>query len=249
MPVRPALLALASLLVLSACGTASRAPAYGGLDEVTVVSAGTANYERARGGRVAEAGYYVDGVQVESESAATRKLIRNASVELGVPEEEDAEAAVDAARALAEQADGYVAFEGPGSITLRIPDARLDATLDALAALGRERRRDVRTADVTAQFTDLEIRLANARALQTRLRALLDQAESVEDVLAVERELARVTTEVEQLEGQMRLLQNQIAYSTVAVRVVAEGEEVRPGPLGWVFVGAYEAVKWLLVWD
>lgn len=65
-------------------------------------------------------------------------------------------------------------------------------------------------------------------------------------MLAVERELARATTEVERLEGQLRLLQNQVAFSTVRLTV---DEDVDPGPLGWVFVGLYEGVKWLFVWD
>lgn len=145
-----------------------------------------------------------------------------------------------------EAAEGYVSLDGPTDMVLRIPDARLDPTLDALAALGDETRREIRVADVTAAYTDLEVRLANARALQTRLQALLDQADTVADVLAVERELARVTTDVDLLEGRLRLLQNQVAFSTVRFTV---HDDVDPGPLGWVAVGLYEGIKWLFVWD
>ena len=98
--------------------------------------------------------------------------------------------------------------------------------------------------DVTDQATDLEIRLANARALRARLEALLADATTVTEVLEVERELSRVTTEVEQLDGQLRALADRVALSTVRV-TVADG--VRPGPLGYVVVGLYEAVKWLFV--
>jgi hypothetical protein len=44
----------------------------------------------------------------------------------------------------------------------------------------------------------------------------------------------------------MRLLQNQVAFSTLYVTVQDDAD---PGPVGWVFVGLYETVKWLFVWE
>lgn len=171
-------------------------------------------------------------------------MIRTASMTLAVSHNDDIAPVLDKADALADRFEGYVASQGPGVLTLRIPDRQLEAALDELATYGRETRRDIRTSDVTMQYADLEARLANAKALQTRLRALLNDAETVQDVLNVEVELARVTTEVERLEGQIRYLANQVAFSTLTLRVV---DEVQPGPLGYVVVGAYEAVKWLFV--
>ena len=66
------------------------------------------------------------------------------------------------------------------------------------------------------------------------------------EVLEVERELSRVTTEVERLDGQLRSLADRVALSTVRL-TVADG--VRPGPVGYVLVGVYEVVKWLFVRD
>ena len=227
-------LACAAFLVLSACGTsggARYAPTGGTLDEVVVTGA-------------------TEGAVVDQASRARaetdRQLVRNAALAIKVEDDTDVPPTLDQAQAMTESIGGYVAFAGPGELVLRIPDARLDEALDRLAALGEVERREIRVSDVTAEYTDLQIRLDNARALQDRLRALLADAESVQDVLAVERELARVTTEVERLEGQLRLLQNQVAFSTVRLTV---GEDVDPGPLGWVFVGLYEGVKWLFVWD
>lgn len=176
---------------------------------------------------------------------ADRKMVRDATLAVEVRSDEAIDAALDEARALTEAAEGYVSWEGPGSLTLRIPDARLDATLDRLEALGRVERREVRVQDVTMAYTDLELRLDNARALQARLRALLDRAETVADVLAVERELNRVTIEVESLEAQLRALQNRVAYSTVRLTVY---DGASPGPLGWVVVGAAKTLEWLFVW-
>ena len=229
-------LIVVSLFVLSACGTSSSsssgAPVYGEM----MGAASDVDAVLVRAGRQIEPG--------ASEAPADRKMVRTASMTLAVRHEDDIGPVLDEATSLAERLGGYVASEGPGTITLRIPDRQLEVALDELATVGRETRRDIRTSDVTMQYADLETRLSNAKALQARLRSLLDQAESVQDVLAVEVELARVTTEVERLEGQIRFLANQVAFSTVTLRVF---DDVRPGPLGYVVVGAYEAVKWLFV--
>ncbi|MFN7135552.1 MAG: DUF4349 domain-containing protein, partial [Myxococcales bacterium] len=82
--------------------------------------------------------------------------------------------------------------------------------------------------------------------VRTRLQHLVEQAKEVKDVLAVEAELARVTEQLELHKGRMRALQNQTAYGTVEV---AFEERVTPGPVGWLFYGAFRTVKWLFVWD
>jgi hypothetical protein len=228
-----ALALLVAALTLSACTTAG-APYTGApddrYDEVVVTGA-------------------AEGVTLERAGRATapdRQFVRDATLAVDVEDEGDVPTALERAEAITESLDGYVSFVGPAEAVLRIPDARLDEALDRLAALGEVERREVRVADVTAAYTDLQIRLDNALALRARLRALLADAAGVQDVLAVERELARVTTEVERLEGQLRLLQNQVAFSTVRLSV---GRDVDPGPLGWVFVGLLEGVRWLFVWD
>ena len=229
--MRPLPLAACATLFLSACGAPAgvRAPDGAVYGEAVVV---------------ADEGFALD--QARRAASPDRQLVRDAALALDVEDGDDVPPALDRARAITEGLDGYVAFEGPAEMLLRVPDARLDEALDRLSELGEVERREVRVADVTAAYTDLQIRLDNALALQARLRALLADAEGVQDVLAVERELSRVTTEVERLEGQLRLLQNQIAFSTVRFTV---SEDVDPGPLGWVFVGLYEGIKWLFVWD
>lgn len=221
-------------LALSACGTSQT---------TMMPPAPGADYGAAEG-VVAQRG---EGMARADPSGATvdRQLVRDAALTLKVDRGRDIAPLVERARALTASVGGFVAFEGPRELTLRIPDARLEGALDTLSAYAADARREVRVLDVTSAATDLQVRLDNARALRDRLRALLAQASSVADAVAVERELARATTEVEQLEAQMRELQSRIAFSTVHVRI---HDSASPGPIGWVFVGLYEAVRWLFVW-
>lgn len=175
-----------------------------------------------------------------------QKLVRNAYLTVETDDEEDFEPAIRKLAELARSLDGYVASESKTSILFKIPTTRLDEALEAVKRLGKVTNANVTVQDVTAQYVDLQIRIDNLRRLRTRLQELLIAGQNVQEVLEVEKELARVTRELEQLEGQMRLLQNQVGYATVSVDLE---ESVSPGPIGWIFYGTYKAVKWLFVWD
>jgi hypothetical protein len=75
-------------------------------------------------------------------------------------------------------------------------------------------------------LVDIEARLENLRAEREQLRALYERANTTEDVLAVQRELSDVQQEIERLEARQQSLQDQVAYSTLTVRL----EEPRPTP-------------------
>ena len=75
------------------------------------------------------------------------------------------------------------------------------------------------TAPLTAQYVDVEARLASLEAQRESLNAMLAQAQDVETLLAVQRELADVQYEIESYTAQKRTYDDQIAYSTVQVTV------------------------------
>lgn len=153
-------------------------------------------------------------------------LIRNGSAYVEVAQLDSAVAAV---RALAARLGGHVADASmqlgaqqvrQASLTLRIPAARFDDALGGLAPIGEVESVNVGTEDVGEQYTDLEQRLTNARRLEARLLELLDtRTGELEDVLAVERELARVREEAERIEGKLRHLRARVAMSTLIVTV------------------------------
>ena len=98
--------------------------------------------------------------------------------------------------------------------------------------------------DVTDQVVDAQGRLSSLRASRDRLRALLDRAGGVSDVITVERELARVQAEIESLEGRLAVLQGAVALSEVNIRLEQKHEL---GPVAKVAVGLGRALKKLFV--
>lgn len=149
----------------------------------------------------------------------------------------------------AEKAGGYLASRRDMFVVLRIPAKDFTAFVDATKTLGRVLRESVNAQDVTEDYTDLEIRLKNAQASRERLIALLEKATEMKDVLAIEKELSRVTEEIERFEGKLRVMKDRIAFATLSVSLVAsDGGPVddvepprRPSRFDWVrAVGAEE---------
>lgn len=166
------------------------------------------------------------------------KLIRTGSLEIEVA---DFAAAVDEAARTVTSLGGYVSDrqsndEGAGrrrgQITLRIPAARFDGAIGALRKLGRVRGEGVQTQDVTRAYADLETRLLVKRETVARLREILiRQTGKVSEVLAVEREIARVVEEIERAEGERRYFDNQVSLSTLTLSLFEPAAIVAPGAL------------------
>jgi len=162
-----------------------------------------------------------------------RALIRQASMQIEV---DDPAAAAEEASAIATGFGGdavslSTARDERVNLTLRVPEDRLDEALDAFAELGEVTHRRLSSQDVTEQMIDNEARLENLTATRDRLRRHLDQATSVQDIIAVERELARVQSEIDSLAGRLAHLRSSVALSTVSLTI--ERRTVL-GPLGWV---------------
>jgi len=132
---------------------------------------------------------------------------------------------MDAIEALAKGTGGYLVARDDMVITIRVPANKFDAALDDIADKGDELHRQVEVSDVTEQFNDLNIELKNAEVVRERLVALLEKAHKVEEALAVEAELARLTDKIERIKGRLKLLRELVAFSTVTVRFEARPVE------------------------
>jgi Domain of unknown function (DUF4349) len=107
------------------------------------------------------------------------------------------------------------------SIQMRVPQNFLDASLDELGKLGTVQNRNITAQDVGSQLVDFQARLINLRATETNLQKIMDRAGSVRDVLSVAKELSNVRESIEQINAQLKSLQNQVAYSTITLNLEA----------------------------
>ncbi len=188
-----------------------------------------------------------------------RVFIRDADLRLRVDDYDAARraalAAAQGARAVvAGEAEQRYAYSVTNTLTIRVEAARFDSLMEALAAIGEEVvERRVTVEDVTAQNTDLEARLRARRAVEARYLDILGRAGRVEDVLAVERQLAETREAIEVAEGQLRGLRDRVALSTITLTLSEESATgITDGPgfvsrLGDAFGTGWDAFLGLLV--
>ena len=155
----------------------------------------------------------------------TRKMVYMGRFVLLVPETRSAQ---DRIRQLAVDMGGYLQSMDSEEMIIRVPAARFVDTSNALKDIGTVAQRRVTAQDVTDKHYDIETRIANHEAMAKRLRELLNKAEKMGDALKIERELARVLTEMERLKGHLKLLNSMVAYATLAINLKGTVEYAPP---------------------
>jgi len=139
------------------------------------------------------------------------------------------DAAIARVRQLAQRVGGFVAnteVQGgkdqlrTASLEVKVPSDRFDEALAGLAPIGKVESVNVNAQDVGEEYVDIAARVENAHRLEARLIALLaNRTGKLQEVLSVERELARVREEIERYEGRMRFLRARVALSTLTITV------------------------------
>jgi hypothetical protein len=124
--------------------------------------------------------------------------------------------ALDGVEKVARDEGGYLSSRQDTEIVVRVPRDRFDDAVGRIEKLGDVTHRDIKAQDVTDEYVDVQARLKNAYAIRDRLTDLLSRA-AVKDALEIEKELGRVTEDIERMEGRMKLLRDQIAFSTITV--------------------------------
>ena len=156
--------------------------------------------------------------------ADSRKLIRNAQLELQVV---NYEAAVQRLTALAGEEKGFVATQSStklpngklqGTVVVKVVPENLDRFLQKARGLGELKNQTLGTEDVTKTYFDTDARLRNAKRLEERLLDMLQKnTGKVSDLLQVEKELARVREQIEQMQGELKYYDALVQYATVTI--------------------------------
>lgn len=192
-----------------------------------------------------------------AQSADTlRLLIRTGQMVIQV---DSLEPAVAEVRRIAAAAGGYVASSSlrttdrvrSASVEIKLPAPRFDQGFERLRSVGKVEVADVSAQDVGEEYVDVAARMANARRLESRLLDLLaNRAGRLQEVLEVERELARVRGEIERYAGRLQFLRQHAAVSTITVELhepgTVIGERPGAGAIGEAFLQAWRNLIWLV---
>ena len=149
------------------------------------------------------------------------KIVRDGTIAVSVP---DGSFGTKLARvvAIAHANGGFVLSsqtEGStsGTLTIRVPASRFDDAIGQVGQLGHVESSSVTGKDVTNEFIDYRAHLQNLMGRRTVLRSLLLKTTTIGESLTVENQLQDVQLQIDQIQGQLRYLNNQVAESTLTV--------------------------------
>jgi hypothetical protein len=122
-------------------------------------------------------------------------------------------------------AGGHIGSRKDASVSVVVPSSAFRQTFSVIEHLGEVTHRSIAAEDASEEYHDAEVRLQNLKATRKRIEEFLSRASGMSDMLTVERELERVVTEIDRIEGRMRFLREHTAFSTLTVNLQA-----RPRP-------------------
>jgi len=198
--------------------------------DITVPNFGSTSPQGARG-----QGGGAAGAQDQSPIPSNLKIIKTGDLTIEVPAYGDSMARVE--QIVRERggfvADGNTHEEAGGALVgrmvVRVAPEKFEETYAALKGVGRVLAENVKAADVTAEFVDLGARIKSLQITEERLRDLIANKSFVDKIaslLEVEKEMNRVRTEIEQLQGQLRVMADRVSLSTIALTLREPGRTV-----------------------
>lgn len=136
------------------------------------------------------------------------------------------------------------------TLVIRVPADSFDRLLaDIASGVDHFDEKNINVRDVTAEFLDISARLKTKKELEDRYSVLLQRANTVSEVLAIEREIGTLRGEIESIEGRLKYLKNQVGLSTLHLtfyktiaKQTAFGAKFRDG-----FRQGWDNLIWFLV--
>ena len=240
------LLALLMTLSLCACGasksmayesSASEAPAAMYMSADTAAEADYGGFAVAGGANAAgEAGS-------DAPETDPSKIIYSADATV---ETTDFDGSIAKLLALVEQNKGWIeassmsganyrsiargsSYNRSASYTLRIPSNKFELLMGSLPEIGNVPYSHTYTENVTSQYYDTQARLTAYQTQETRLLEMMEKAETVSDVIAIEEKLTELRYQIESLQSTLKNWDRQVSYSTICLEVM-EVSEYTPEP-------------------
>ncbi len=171
-----------------------------------------------------EAAAVKDEVEGESDTEPKdRKLIKTGNISF---ECEDITASTKFIKRFVETHKGYISTEREdkqdGNISkhlqIRIPNTAFNTFVSQLNThAGSFDSKEISVADVTEEYVDVAARLKTKKEVEQKFIQILSKAKTVQEILNIEKEIGEIRSEIESVEGRLKLMDSQISFSTLNI--------------------------------
>jgi len=173
---------------------------------------------------------YYGGVGMDSVASSyirntTQEIIKTASMNMAADDMDKTLASIEALETTYNASTTNLQDSGKGAdrylyLTIKVEESKFQELYNKLKALpGEFTYSSIGSSDVTESVTDLQSRLANLQKLETQLNDILKSAKTVDEILAVQKELSTTRTDIEAIQTQLKNIDNQTSYSYITLTV------------------------------
>lgn len=236
-----AAMAVSMLLTLSACSasspkedsayeTESYAPSYDMMADYDYGFDNGMSVNTSASGAEAPAEPMVGETTSESADEATieRKIIKNADINMDADNADECYASI---LSYAKQLGGYESSCSTNTndygssryvyiyAELRLPPEKLEEFVGKIGEFGTVTSLDVSSDEITEEYYDLETRMKSKQAALESYYALLEKAETVDEILVIQTRIDGITEEIEAIKGRLRVYDALVSESKVMLRI------------------------------
>lgn len=175
---------------------------------------------------------YTDNLEMQPEplsaednvsSSFDRKIIKDGNIRFETSSVKETQSFI---KQTVSELEGYIGDEKvfdykdriEHNITVRVPENKFDLLVEKISETAEKiDSKNINSKDVTEEFIDVEARVKTKKELETRYKEILKQANRVDEILNIEREIGKLRSEIESLEGRLNYLKNRVALSSLTI--------------------------------
>jgi len=109
------------------------------------------------------------------------------------------------------------------TIVLQVPQRTFATLVAQVQRVGHTSSVSTSSNDVTAQYVDLKARITALEASRQQYLLIMTHATSISDILAVQNQLNNLQSQIEQLQGQLNVLNHETTYGSLTVTLTEAG--------------------------
>jgi len=167
-------------------------------------------------------------------AAGTSKVIKNATLTVSLKKGglgDGYQRAVEAAAAVGGWVQASQTGGDQATVTLQVPSDKLEGVIGQIRGLGKVTAESESGDDVTAEYVDLQARIANWQAQEAVFVGLMAKAKTIPETIQIQQQLSTIQEQIEQLQGRQKYLDGRTSYSTVNLTLLEDGAVAKPGPV------------------
>ncbi|WBV56825.1 DUF4349 domain-containing protein [Chryseobacterium daecheongense] len=158
----------------------------------------------------------------------SKKIIKNGEMRIQVS---DIKKSLDQVNEALKKSNAYIQTEDFQnsdedenlSLTIRVPHKNFDALINSFSnGIGSVLSKNISSEDVTEEYTDVSIKLANKKIYLEKYRDLLRRASNTKDMLEIQEKIRGLEDEIDVAEGKLRFIDDRVNYSTLNLSLYKE---------------------------